>query len=405
MTDRVCLIIFVLAGLVFLCISAYGVYEGDPSKLGAPMDPDGNICGHGLAKEYPFIYWIQPWEKKNLYMTVCVKKCLENAEKGDHVNNPLQCLPNSVVPSCKFGVDRENPSYPLVVYYSSVPLMGKVCIPKTLDYFKESASAMHPPKIDSWASDVNQTSGVIVSSLLITLVLGLLFIFLTSKTTKCVVWSFIICYIVGLLVFSVYCFIKSQPNEEFEEDKPFQDAEDLISAAKEQTDSSGMYLAFAIIALLIDLISIVLLIVYREKITRTMQIIDTAADFIIDNLIILVVPLITFLCILIYLMYWVTVMVFYFSAGTRKDLPVTERFPFGQFEYNNFLRFMIFVHFLTLFYYLSFLITFGHYLICSAFTYWYFKTGQDTDDPEAEAKKQAQLKKQGFEYNPFNSIR
>lgn len=79
------------------------------------------VCGvDEKAQDYPYIYFTTPVlnEKDNyLYRTVCVKECPLNLIDKIYTAQ-IQCLPNSLIPECKFIAQPNNVS---VLFYDTVP--------------------------------------------------------------------------------------------------------------------------------------------------------------------------------------------------------------------------------------------------------------------------------------------
>lgn len=109
-TDSICLVVFILAQLVSVVVVIGGALHGDPQRLGKPYDPDHLACGvDSKVQDYPFVYFATPNEKF-LYRTVCVSQC-PNA-----TTEVLECMPNSVVTSCKVNPSVGNLSQAVLVY-------------------------------------------------------------------------------------------------------------------------------------------------------------------------------------------------------------------------------------------------------------------------------------------------
>lgn len=62
------MIIFWLGGIAVL---GYAIYKGDPTKILDLYEPSGEICGKGLAKDYPLGYLYNPI--KQLKYVMCLK--------------------------------------------------------------------------------------------------------------------------------------------------------------------------------------------------------------------------------------------------------------------------------------------------------------------------------------------
>ena len=73
-----------------------------------PEDPDGRRCGYDDAVEYPYIYFVSP-VASSLRRAVCVRECPVTGEET------LDCLPNSLVPSCE-AAETGDPTTSFSVY-------------------------------------------------------------------------------------------------------------------------------------------------------------------------------------------------------------------------------------------------------------------------------------------------
>ena len=93
-TDKCCLAIFLSFGMIFVLNFLYGASVGSTTKLLAPYDPEGQRCGIGKLKEYPYIYTNTPRLNFEKMINVCVKKC--PSKNGE----AIQCSTNSKITSC-----------------------------------------------------------------------------------------------------------------------------------------------------------------------------------------------------------------------------------------------------------------------------------------------------------------
>jgi len=72
MTDKICLILFLLTLAAIISISVYGWVRGDERDVRRVYDSSGNACGIGRAADYPYLYF-QTFTAP--LVTVCVKEC------------------------------------------------------------------------------------------------------------------------------------------------------------------------------------------------------------------------------------------------------------------------------------------------------------------------------------------
>ena len=101
-TDVFCLLIFILFLISSAGLIGYAIFKGNPGALTIPYDPDQNGCGIGKTKDYPFIYFANPFDLRYLFQTVCVKTC-----PNDLTLKELDCFPNSLVTSCKVSTTQK----------------------------------------------------------------------------------------------------------------------------------------------------------------------------------------------------------------------------------------------------------------------------------------------------------
>ena len=241
---------------------------------------------------------------------------------------------------------------------------------------------MFPPQHDSYIKDMKNSWTMILLALVTSVLVALVFVILTSKFTRCVVYTFIVLYLACLVGLAVFCYNNSQPSKELDNTRRFQDPETLKDNAADTNNSPEMYFALFITFVVVAVVSLVLLLIFRKKVAQTIEFIDTSADFVEKNGAIIIVPLVSFLVILLYCLWWILIAVYLFSVGELVDLPLEERLPFAQFQPNPAARFLFVLHFISFFYFMAVIITFTQFIITGTYTYWYFMTAENMkDDP------------------------
>lgn len=396
-SDVISLIIFLCFSIYLLVVSIMAFTNGNPAILVKPQDPEGRFCGQGEAKDYPFIYWVNPMLQESLHRTVCVKKC-PSGIMDDFLNAKLECLTNSIVETCSYKFQPLNES---ILKYDSVPYLGRICLSRSRNYFNSSKGIMVPPRLNAWLGDLKNSYQAQLISMAGTILLGFLCIIIIQKSPICAVWSFIGFYfaaLIGLIVFFLYEY----SNEDIlDVNKNFQDEETLKSVARESSNSQGYYLLFGILAILLLVISLVIFIFYvffSKKFKEMIEILSYSKDFLRENTLIWLTPLFTSLAMLLYLVWWLFVSAFMISIGQVKEMPINERTPFNQFENSSFYYFNTILHILSLFYFLCFIMSFNFYIIGGAAAYYYFKGGVIFPKQERE-RRSSVIKEQGLTPN------
>ena len=82
-TDLICLLIFLIAVGFSGYVAIYALEHGDPERIMAPMDGNGNFCGKTEGYEdYPYLFF----SDLNIILwapyAVCVKTCPQRADTG-----------------------------------------------------------------------------------------------------------------------------------------------------------------------------------------------------------------------------------------------------------------------------------------------------------------------------------
>ena len=104
-TDVLCCLLFVVALGGMVTCAYYGIANGKPRNLIAPIDGDRNICGVTPGYEdykYLFIGDISQGEKNldNIFdYGICVQACPKSAEEA----KALKCKVTEKVPSCNMS--------------------------------------------------------------------------------------------------------------------------------------------------------------------------------------------------------------------------------------------------------------------------------------------------------------
>jgi hypothetical protein len=68
-------LVFLAFCVGFVAIIIYGMNNGDPKKLLAPLDADGKFCGVEGLEGYNFVYFANITTANWLPSAVCVKSC------------------------------------------------------------------------------------------------------------------------------------------------------------------------------------------------------------------------------------------------------------------------------------------------------------------------------------------
>ena len=136
------------------------------------------------------------------------------------------------------------------------------------------------------------------------------------------------------------------------------------------TGTTGTIIA-AIICFLFAILIIVLVVCFRHRIALGTSIIKVAANFISENCLIVLLPIILFFITLVFLVVWVLQALGFYSLG--KAVTAEHQYPFQHFEVTGAMKVLFVFHILYLVWTLMFLIETSSFIVGGAATSWYYK--------------------------------
>ena len=75
-TDVLCTLLFILFFGAFILVSIFGLKNGDPKTLFAPLDSDGKFCGVSAGYEdFKLLHYQNQQANDWLMYATCVSKC------------------------------------------------------------------------------------------------------------------------------------------------------------------------------------------------------------------------------------------------------------------------------------------------------------------------------------------
>lgn len=118
---------------------------------------------------------------------------------------------------------------------------------------------------------------------------------------------------------------------------------------------------------------LLLIICLGKRIELAVAIMKTASMFVADNISSLLIPPLSFLALIGYFLWWITVALYLYSVGTVSHVPGS--LPFGTFDHSPLMLKMLYVHGFALLWKLSFILAASDFILVSATTLWYFSRG------------------------------
>lgn len=165
--------------------------------------------------------------------------------------------------------------------------------------------------IQKGMSDIEQTWEISLAVAGIAFVASIVLLLLIRLLAGCIVWSIIILYFIILIVLGIFCISKAQGD---------------MSDLPKQLQSKELLQIIGGICLGVAGISLLVFFCIFNKIRRAVAIMKAASDFVREQCLIILLPIVKFIIICGFLAFWVVVSLYIYSSGTVKANPDS---PFG----------------------------------------------------------------------------
>lgn len=310
-TDFICCIIFLAATGFAIFLAIYGFSKGNLKNIMQPYDSSGKPCGKDGKEDYKYLYLttVNPkeWTKKN----ACVKNCPESSESS------VECSTNGQITDC-----GQLPSEKTYAFG------GRFCIRTETMASTAEAGASVAASQNGWSGkfanfkneaygDVLDAWKIFLVSIVVAILISLLYLKLLELCARVIIIAMVIAMIVavGLLGWMFY--------------KNYQD---LQNDNNPQNDSEKTYLYLAYGTWAVAAILLCCFCCFYSQIDLAAQIIGATADYITDYPIIIVVPIITLVMLIAYLVWWGYSGAYIFSMG---ELKYNGSYPWGEVKWTK----------------------------------------------------------------------
>ncbi|XP_075226187.1 choline transporter-like 2 [Lycorma delicatula] len=311
-TDIICLLLFIVALVVWILVGRYAYLNGDPNKLIVPADSEGRRCGQdsGVSgKPYLLFFDLTQCATPNVLFDgcattqLCVEKCPDtewtayvyiNEMKpfdASEVQNKLICKTRDIaltvtdVEKLKVVINNGQCA---PWYLPSNEVYGR-CLP-SLDEIKKEQSLLDISQtsvdqimfstdavqklstinevFERVVEDLMNTWQYIVIGLVIAVIVSLLYITMLRWLAGLMIWISLLAITI-LLGFAVYiCFIKYQYYSAHEKtDQPFPGKRTLRTMIKDFFSKKSTWAVLSIFSAVLFIIAVLVLIFLRQRIS------------------------------------------------------------------------------------------------------------------------------------------
>uniref|UniRef100_A0A1A8Q2Y6 Choline transporter-like protein n=1 Tax=Nothobranchius pienaari TaxID=704102 RepID=A0A1A8Q2Y6_9TELE len=391
-TDILWLIIFALFCIGMWCICGFAIATGGASRLIYGYDSYGNTCGRNNTKiegvplsgadmtEKKYVFFLDPCNldlinRKIKSIALCVSQCPAAELKTYYdvkdfaLNNGSNLCSYEITPTrYPSSPDRltKCPKLP-VLPSKAIPLFHR-CIPADLGCYVEFAQAFITFVSDNTAlrrvvAGVVTSKEIIMGLCLLALVLSLIMMVVIRYISTILVWILTILVIIGSVggtgvLWWLYVDHRNALNSNTTS----------VFGKEVASDNVKALLVYSIGATIFTVILLLVMFFMRKRVALTISLFHVAGKVFIHLPFLVLQPFWTFLCLMLFWVYWIAVLLFLGTSGT----PVSNSTNMVHYEMQGPLQYMVWYHAVGLIWISEFILAFQQMTIAGAVVTYYF---------------------------------
>lgn len=392
-TDIPWLVVFMLFCLGMLCICGFAIATGAASRLLAGYDSYGNTCGQKNSqiegvelsgrdmRENKYVFFLEPCNfdlinRRIKSIALCVSQCpsteLQTYSdlKQFALNNGSHLCTYDITPT-RYPSHSERqtkcPKLP-VPPSKSVPLFRR-CIPVDIACYAEFLQAFVTFVSDNSvlhriATGVMASKEIIMGLCVLALVLSLLMMVVIRYISKVLVWILtilvIVCSIGGTgVLWWLYVDHRNAANNN----------STSVFGKEVAADNVKALLIYSIIATVFTVVLLLVMFFMRKRVALTIALFHVAGKVFIYLPLLVLQPFWTFLCLMLFWVYWIAVLLFLGTAGTPFKNNSTN---LVEYKLEGPLQYMVWYHAVGLIWISEFILAFQQMAIAGAVVTYYF---------------------------------
>ncbi|KAM3623073.1 uncharacterized protein V6R79_006451 [Siganus canaliculatus] len=389
-TDIPWLIIFTLFCIGMACICGYPIATGAAARLILGYDSYGNTCGRNNTqiagvplsgrnmRENKYVFFLDPCNldiinRKIKSIALCVSKCPSNELKtyGDLKqfanNNGSYLCTYDITPTRYPSNPDKCPKLP-VPPSNALPVFRR-CIPADITCYAEFTQAFVTFVSDNTVlrrviAGVMASKEIIMGLCVLAFVLSLIMMVVIRYISKVLVWILTALVVIGSIggtavLWWLYVDHKNALNNNA-----------LSVFGKEvASDNVKALLVYSIGATIFTVILLIVMFIMRKRVALTISLFHVAGKVFIHLPLLVLQPLWTFLCLMLFWVYWITVLLFLGTSGT----PIKNNSTgVVEYEMQGPLQYLVWYHVVGLIWITEFILAFQQMTIAGAVVTYYF---------------------------------
>uniref|UniRef100_A0A8C6TYY9 Choline transporter-like protein n=1 Tax=Neogobius melanostomus TaxID=47308 RepID=A0A8C6TYY9_9GOBI len=392
-TDIPWLIFFMLFCAGMLCICGFAIATGAASRLISGYDSFGNTCGQRNTqidgvdlsgrdmRENKYVFFLEPCNfdvinRRIKSIALCVSQC-PNTQLQTY-NDLKQFANNNGSQLCTYDItptrypshsERQTKCPKLPVHASkSVPVFRR-CIPVDIACYAEFIQAFVTFVSDNSVlhrvtAGVMASKEIIMGLCVLALVLSLLMMVVIRYISKVLVWILtilvIVCSIGGTgVLWWLYTDHRIALNNN----------STSVFGKEVASDNVKALLIYAIIATIFTVVLLLVMFFMRKRVALTIALFHVAGKVFIHLPLLVLQPFWTFLCLMLFWVYWIAVLLFLGTAGTPFKNNSTN---LVEYKLQEPLQYMVWYHAVGLIWISEYILAFQQMTIAGAVVTYYF---------------------------------
>uniref|UniRef100_A0A3Q4H8B9 Choline transporter-like protein n=1 Tax=Neolamprologus brichardi TaxID=32507 RepID=A0A3Q4H8B9_NEOBR len=393
-TDIPWLIIFTLFCIGMACICGYPIATGGAARLVFGYDSYGNTCGKNNTKiegvplsgrdmtENKFVFFLDPCNidlinRKIKSIALCVSKCpsTELTTYSDlkqfALNNGSNLCSYDLTPTryTSYSSEKSTKCPKLPVPPSKSVLLFRRCIPTDISCYTQFAKAFMTFVSDNTVlqrviSGVMASKEIIIGLCILALVLSLIMMVVIRYISQVLVWILTVLVIIGStggtgVLWWFYVDHRKALNSNTTS----------VFGKEVASDNVKALLFYAIGATIFTVVLLLVMFFMRKRVALTISLFHVAGKVFIHLPLLVLQPFWTFLCLILFWIYWIGVLLFLGTTGT----PVKNNSTgVVGYEMQGPLQFLVWYHVVGLIWISEFILAFQQMTIAGAVVTYYF---------------------------------
>ncbi|XP_013403885.1 choline transporter-like protein 1 isoform X5 [Lingula anatina] len=394
-TDIIVLVVFILFWVGMVYITVFSIMNGRIWTMFYGYDSFGNACGMQNIREVSsnfsgrdntnekYVFFMDIIRPKSS-LEVCVEKCpdreLKNAQEliAFYNETGVSLTRYDITPYECTDKDLQNTKGPCPVFpvHHSADILSR-CIPASFSNFTSNLKETVLGYLNEFDIFRYVIADLYASWKLMLLLAGIAFVLaiavvvLIRFIASVVVWVILALAIIGSLAgtgFLWWTYVEKKNSMDMK-------TANEIPFLQIEIDSENAFLAYSIIATILTVILLLVILVLRKRIALAVALFNEAGKCIVAVPMILVQPVWTFICLILFYVYWVVVLAYISTAGTAV---LDKDTGFVNYEESQPVRYMWWYHLVGLIWTSEFIIACQQLVVAGAVAKWYFTRDKKT---------------------------